>query len=34
MGYAHFVRSPYAHALIKSVDVAARAGAPRASTGR
>ena len=28
MGFAHFVRSPYAHAHIKSVDVSAARGAP------
>ena len=28
MGFAHFVRSPYAHALIKSVDVAAALALP------
>src|SRR5919202_3200748 len=28
MGYAHFVRSPYAHAKIRSVDVSAALEAP------
>ena len=29
MGYAHYVRSPYGHAVIKSVDVSAALGAAR-----
>ena len=34
MGYVHFVRSPYAHAKILSIDLTRCARAARACTGR